>query len=55
MKLLDISAFHLVYVKSSSTDIHHSAGPSFHRALLMAPEQQLLQLLQAHIHIFHSF
>lgn len=36
------------------TDIHNSAGPSFHSALLMGSEQQLLKILQAHIHILHG-
>ena len=45
-----------VYVcaQSRSTDIHDSAGSSFHSTLLMAPEQQLLKLLQAHVHILHG-
>lgn len=36
-----------------STDIHDSTGTSFHSVLLMAPKKQLLQLLQAHVHILH--
>lgn len=40
-------------VQYRSTDIQNSAGPSFHSTLLMAPEKQLLKLLQAHIHILH--
>lgn len=36
-----------------STDIYDSTGPSFHSVLLMAPKKQLLQLLQAHVHILY--
>lgn len=33
--------------------VHNCTGPWIHVTLLMTPEYQLLQLLQAHIHIFH--
>lgn len=42
------------FIQNRSTDIHDGAGPSLHSTLLMAPEQQLLKFLQAHIHILHS-
>lgn len=37
----------------TSTDIHYSAGPWLHSILRMVPKQEVLKLLETHVHILH--